>query len=230
MTLDTSIGRLSLRRIRIVALALVVGDLLLIGGQVTICRPLLAQPDAVIYVAEPVVMLLICAVAASWITAALGDAHQIALRESTMIGLSGGLLFIANLALETFLDLPAPANLLSTAPFFFATFVLWGVAAYRVAGLTKSTLLGVLAAIWSAMCTILLTITFGFILAYVALPRLEQNLAGSPEFARSGWRDLHAFAIANQFDAAFSHLLVAVVIAMMVGTLGSLIRASARAG
>jgi hypothetical protein len=229
VTLGASTSSRSLRQIRIVVLALILADLLLIGGQAAMYRPLFGQPGAGIYVLEPVVMLVIYAVAAYRITAALGDAQQPALRESTMIGLVGGLLFITNLGLETFVDLPAPANLVSTAPIFIGTFVLWGFAAYRAARLTRSTALGVTATIWSAMCTILLTITFGFALAYVALPRLEQNLAGSPEFVRSGWRDLHAFAIANQFDAAFSHLLVAIVIAAVVGTLGSSIRPSAGA-
>lgn len=214
-----------LRRLRIVVLAVVLLDLLLIGAQVAVYRPLLSQPNALIYVLEPVALLLIYATAAIWITGASDRARRTALREGTLIGLVGGLLFTINLASETFLDLSAWASLFATAPLFIGTFALWGVAAYRAARLTSSVAPGVLAAIWSAMCTILLTITFGFILAYVALPRLERNLAGSPEFARSGWHDLHAFAIANQFDAAFSHLLVAVIVATVLGTVVSLVRA-----
>ncbi len=218
-----------LRWLRIGVMAVVLLDLLLIGGQIVVYQPLLAQRNALTYVLEPVALLLAYTAATLWITGSANAARRIALREGTLIGLIGGILFIINLASETFLDLATPASLFTTAPFFLGTFALWGVAGYRSGRRTGSVPLGILAAIWSAMCTILLTITFGFILAYIALPRLQQNLANSPEYARSGWHDLHAFAIANQFDAAFSHLLVAVIIAAFLGALGSLIGA-ARSG
>lgn len=76
------------------------------------------------------------------------------------------------------------------------------------------------------MCTIVITLTFGFTLSYVALPRLQHILATSPEYTRSHWTDVHAFAIANKFDSAFSHLLVAVIIAGILGTLGSFMGAA----
>ena len=214
------------RQLRMIVLALILLDLLLMSGQLLLYQPLLAQPNAFIYILEPVIGLLAYAAATFWLTRTADPARRTALREATAIGLIGGVLFVINLAAETFLDLPAPASLFATAPFFLGTFALWSVAGYRVASQTGSVLPGIVAAIWSAMWTILITITFGFILSYVALSRLQQNLASSPEYARSGWSDLHAFAVANQFDAAFSHLLTAVVIAAIVGRAGSLIGTS----
>jgi hypothetical protein len=222
-TRDIASHNQGLLQLRAVVLAVILLNLTLIGGQLLLYRPLLAQPNALTYVLEPVIGLLAYAAVTFWITGPANPARRIALREGTVIGLIGGVLFAINLASETFLDLPAPASLFATAPFFLGTFVLWGVAGYRTARQTSSVPLGCLAAIWSAMCTILLTLTFGFSLSYVALRRLQQILATSPEYARSGWNDLHAFAVANQFDAAFSHLLVAVVIAIIAGTAGSLI-------
>ncbi len=214
------------RQLRMAVVVVILLDLALIGGQVLLYQQLLAQPNAITYVLEPVLGLLAYAVATLWITSPADPARRIALREGTIIGLIGGVLFVINLASETFLDLPAPASLFSTAPFFLGTFALWGIAGYRASRQTNSVLPGIVAAIWSAMCTILITITFGFSLSYVALPRLQQILTNSPEYRRSGWDDLRAFAVANQFDAAFSHLITAVIIATILGTLGSLLGAS----
>lgn len=122
-----------LRRLRIGVMAVILLDLLLIGGQLAVYQPLLAQPGALNYVLEPVVLLLAYAAATLWITGPANAARHVALREGTLIGLIGGMLFIVNLASETFLDLAAPANLFATAPFFLGTFALWGVAGYRSA-------------------------------------------------------------------------------------------------
>jgi len=78
------------------------------------------------------------------------------------------------------------------------------------------------------MIGVLMTVTFGFLLGLAALPRLEYLLAGDADFARSGWQDLHAFALANQFDSGFSHLLGGLVIGAIVGTIGA--AAGSRAG
>jgi hypothetical protein len=215
-----------LQHLRVATLAVILLDLALIGGQVLLYRPLLAQPNALTYMLEPVVMLLVYAGVTLWVTSAAGPQRRLALHEGSVIGLIGGVLFAINLASETFLDLAPPASLFATAPLFLGTFALWGVGGYRAARRTGSVPPGILAAVWSGMCTILITVTFGFILAYTSQPRLQQNLVASPEYTRSGWNDLHAFAIANQFDSAFSHLLVAVIIAAILGTLGSLIGAS----
>jgi hypothetical protein len=209
-------------QIRVVALALIALDLTLIGGDLLLYQPLLAQPNALTYVLEPVITLLAYAAVTLWVTRPDDQTWRMAVRTGTIIGLVGGILFIINLSSETFLDLPAPISIFATAPFFLGTFALWGVAGYLAARQTSSVQLGLLAAIWSAMCTILITITFGFSLGYLALPRLQQNLANSPEYARSGWSDLHAYALANLFDSAFAHLLTAIFIATVLGTLGSL--------
>jgi predicted benzoate:H+ symporter BenE len=214
------------QRLRLLMLAGILLNLALIGGQLLRYPPLLVQPNALTYVAEPVVGLAVYVAVTLGVTNRAGSARRLALRIGSTIGVAGGILFVINLASETFLDLPAPASLFATAPFFLGTFALWGVAGYRSARQTHSVPLGILTAIWSAMCTIVITLTFGFTLSYIALPRLQQILATSPEYARSHWTDLHAFAIANQFDSAFSHLLAAAIIAGILGTLGSLICAA----
>jgi hypothetical protein len=69
------------------------------------------------------------------------------------------------------------------------------------------------------MLCVAILLAFGFALDFVALPRLEHNVDGSPEYLDSGSRDLHAFAIANSLDAGFTHLLAAPIIATVLGGL-----------
>lgn len=100
-------------------------------------------------------------------------------------------------------------------------FVLWTAGAAVVARRTQSLPTGVLAAVVAAIFCVTTTIAFGFALAYLALPTLEQNITSSPEYLASHWSDLHSFAIANTLDAAFQHLTLAPIIATVTGTLGA---------
>lgn len=208
-------------RLRLVILAALALNLLLIGVRVLLYTPLLAQPGAFAYVLEPVVLLVAYGVIVLGVTAGAGDGRRVALRVGTVVGLIAGALWIVNLALETFTDLSGRAGLLATAPFLLGGFALWGAAGFLGAWRTGSIGLGMLAAIWGAMICVLLTVTFGWLLTYAALPRLEQSLITDPDFLRSHWHDLRAFAIANAFDSGFSHLLGALIIGAVVGAAGS---------
>jgi hypothetical protein len=78
-----------------------------------------------------------------------------------------------------------------------------------------------LAAVWSAMICVLLTVAYGWTLPLVALSRLQQELAGDPDFLRSRWTDLHAYVLANSLDSGFSHLLGALIISAALGAIGA---------
>ena len=134
-----------------------------------------------------------------------------------------GALWIVNLTLETFTDLSSTSGLAATAPFLLGAFALWGMASAQSARRTGSLRLGILAALWAALICVLLTISYGLLLAYTSLPRLAQNLITDPDYLASRWGDLRAFAIANQFNAAASHLLIAPIVATLVGLVGSLL-------
>jgi hypothetical protein len=71
------------------------------------------------------------------------------------------------------------------------------------------------------MICVLLTIAYGLALPLLAQSRLQAQLAADPDFLRSRWTDLRAFVLANSFDAAFSHLLGALLISMALGALGA---------
>ncbi len=202
-------------------LALLLLNLGLIAVRVLLYPPLLAQSDSTVYIAEPTVLLLIYAALTLALTWQADPNRQTALRVGTVVGLIAGLLWIVNLTIETFVDLSGPASILGTAPFLLGGFALWGVAGFLTARATGVLVPGITGAVWAAMMTVLLTVTFGFLLGIIALPRLEQFMGSNPDFLRSGWHDISAFAIANQFDSGFSHLLGAPIISLIVGTIGA---------
>ncbi|MGZ3639268.1 MAG: hypothetical protein ACXVCX_15680 [Ktedonobacterales bacterium] len=208
-------------RLRWIVLAALAVDLALIGVRVALYTPLLAQPGSIVYIAEPVALLLAYAALVWWITANATAPRSIALTVGITSGLLSGVLWLVNHTVETFTTLSGSIGILATAPFLLGGFALWGVAAFHAARRADSLFHGVLAAVWSAMICVLITITFGFLLTYTSLPRLEHDLTADPDFLRSHWHDLHAFAIANSFDAAFSHLLGALIVATIVGSLGA---------
>ncbi len=201
-------------------LATVLLDVALVGGLALRYRPFLAQPDAARYLLEPLILLLLYAAFGVWLGTLRDAAHRIALKVGGALGLLTGALWIINLTVETFTDLTGRVGLLATAPFLLGGFALWGVAGAAAAWRAYNVRLGLLAALISATLCVLLTVTYGFLLPYIALPLLERTLAGDPDYLRSGWADLRAFTIANTFDAGFSHLLLAPLIAALVGGLG----------
>ncbi len=198
--------------------ALLLLNCTLIVAQVLLYPPLLAQPGSTLYILEPLVLLIVYAGLMWTFTRRATQDRQAALRVGTLLGLLGGVLWIVNLAAETFLN---GAGVATTAPFLLGGFALWSGAGFVAARRAGSLLLGILAAVWAGMITVLLTVTFGFILGLVALPRLVQLIADNPDFLRSGWPDQQAFALANQFDSGFSHLLGALLISTAVGAIGA---------
>ncbi|GAC1534435.1 MAG: hypothetical protein NVS2B7_02570 [Herpetosiphon sp.] len=202
-----------LRYLLITCLAL---DLLLIAGRVLTYPPLLIQQNALGYVLAPVALLLFYGALAFVMTRNPTPQQRVAHAIGITTGFITGALWLINLALETFAH---SSGILSTAPFLLGAFALWGAAGFWCARRTGSLRCGILAAVCSAMICVLLTTTFGFALTFTALPRLEHSLVADPDFLRSNWSDLRAFAIANTFDAGFSHLLGALLISTVVGSL-----------
>ena len=200
-------------------------NLALVVARTLLYPPLLTQPGGAIFVAEPILPLLAYAALGLWLTGGRGPGARAALRVGGGFGLVVGALWVANIAVESLIALDGGMSSLLTGVFLLGGFALWGGAGFLAARRASSPTEGVRAAVVAAMLTVLIAIAFGLLLTFAALPRLEHGLAGSAEYARSGWHDLRAFAIANSFDSAFSHLLIAPVIATIVGALGALIGA-----
>ncbi len=199
----------------------IVLNLALIGIRVFLYRPLLAMPGGLNFVVEPALLLMVYGLLVMWTTARPDPLRQTILQMGTPLGVIGGVLQIVHMLLENLVDFGA-ANGAATLLSMLATFVLWGVAGYRAARTTPAIGVGVLAGSWSAVVTMLMTVTFGFALLYSSIPRLDY-VATWPEFQRSGWRDVHAFSIANTLDSGFSHLLIGPVAGAIFGGIASII-------
>ncbi len=197
-------------------------DLVLIAVRVFLYRPFLAMPGGLTFVIEPVTMLIVYGVLVLWITTTSGLPRQTATARGTIFGLITGALLVTHMTLENFVDLGPRLNGITTLTFMFSAFMLWGVAGYVVARSTKSIFSGITAAVWSAVVSTLITVTFGFALMYSSVPRPEY-VATWAEFKRSGWTDARAFAIANTLDAGFSHLAIAPIVGIIFGAIGAAI-------
>jgi hypothetical protein len=222
-TQPTSRKGATTRILRFVLLAAILLDLALIGLRALRYPLLFAMHGSLVYVLEPVVLLLVYAAVVVGLTAATARSPGwlTALRTGTLLGLIGGAIEVANITSESALDLPQRVVSITTLSFMLSLFLLWAVAGFLGARRTGSFGLGVLAAVCAAMVTILAAVTFGFLLVNIALPQLAHDEIHDPDFLRSQWSDVVAFAIANTFDAGFAHLLEGPIIAAILGALGS---------
>ncbi len=207
-----------------VRLALLLGimlNLAMIGVRVFFYRPLLVMPGGLKFVIEPALLLIVYALLVVWATSRADPLRQRMLQIGTPLGLLGGMVQIVHMLLENLVNFGA-VNGTVTLSSMLLTFLLWGVAGYRASRTTTSTGLGALTGSWSALVTMLMAVTFGFALLYSSIPRLDY-VATWPEFQRSGWRDVHAFSIANTLDSGFSHLLIGPIVGVLFGGVAGII-------
>ena len=100
-------------------------------------------------------------------------------------------------------------------------FLLWTIAAVLATRHTNTIRSGLLTAVLSAALCMTLSVATGFLVELFLRPPSTASVATWPEFLRSHWTDPRAFAIANTFDSAFSHLLFAPIVAALLGSLAS---------
>lgn len=143
-----------------------------------------------------------------------------AVRVGAVLGALGGCIEIASTAVESLFALPQAIVSVVTLAAMLALFVLFGLAGFMGVWRTGRFWMGIVAAVGCAMCAVLVVLTFGLLISLTSLPQLARDMIGDPDYVRSGWTDPSAFAIANTFDAAFTHLVEAPVIAGALGALG----------
>jgi hypothetical protein len=204
-------------------LAVLGADAALVAAGVIGYPAYLHQRGSVAYLAEPVVLLAVYAVVVLAVTRSASAGRRRILRAAALVGLGLGALETVNISVETFTGLSGAANLATTAPLILGPFLVWSVVAGWAARATRSAGLGLLAAVWCAMVTMVIGVTYGFVLALATPGTLAHNLAGDPDYRRSGWTDVKAFVLANTFDNGFTHLLGGLIVASVVGLIGSLI-------
>jgi hypothetical protein len=204
-------------------LTLLAVDVALVAAGVISYPSFLRQPGSVVYLAEPLLLLPIYAAVALAVVRPVGADRQRVTRVAAVVGVVLGALEVANISVETFTGVSGAANFVTTAPLILGPFVVWAVVAGWAARATGSWRMGLLAAVWTAMVTMVIGVTYGFVLLLAAPNRLGRNLLTDPDFARSGWPDVKAFVPANTFDNGFTHLLGGLLVGSLMGLIGGLV-------
>jgi hypothetical protein len=186
---------------------------------------MLRLPGATALLMEVAGLLLLYGAALFWGT---GLASPKLLLQGTTIGLIAGLVQMIHLVSERFASFSGTWNGAITLAFMLTTFMLWGVSGFIATRSGQATPTGIWLAVWSAVVTMTIVVAAGFSLEFFLSPTPPESMLSWPEFKRSGWTDVQAFAIANTLDSAFSHLLIGPVVAAIVGTVGSLLGSSSR--
>ncbi len=148
-----------------------------------------------------------------------------AVRYGTPFGLTAGLVFAGEIILE-YVALPdvatnARMGLIEFGTVFALFFAAAVVAGYRTGQIRG----GVLAALWSALVASLVWLAALLLMYYAFHGTARQTAVLSSEgtfddFARSGMQELDAFVMQDLLGAAFFHLLLAPIIALILGAAG----------
>ena len=199
-------------------LGVFVGLILVAFATIGLHSPL-TMPGGTTCIFEAVVPLLVYGLIAFW-TPALGLMHRgPTIQIGTGVGILGGVLQIAHLALENF-GHRIGENAAVTLGFMLSGFVVWGVAGYWVTRASRDIKAGVAAGCWSAMVSVLMAVTFGLVLITFSFPPTGYVSTWN-EFRQSGWTDARAFALANSFESVFSHLTAGPVAGAIFGFFGA---------
>lgn len=202
--------------------SVIVLSLVLIGLHVALYSAMLTMPDGWSFVLAPVVLLAVyAAIVLALPTIARVAGSTDALWLGTRAGLVVAVVEMFSISLESLVAMPQTATAIITGLLMLTTFTLWGVTGFLGGYRSRSVWRGALAAVWCSMVTMTLAVTFGYALLIVAWPRLTTFMATDPDFLRSHWSDLHAFAIANTLSNGAVHLLEAPIIALVVGGIGA---------
>ena len=186
--------------------------------------PLIVNEAGVLSLLTPAFLLLLYGVVAIIVTHKPGQARSNALKSGTVFGLLVGLTFIVTISVENFVDMDRQVSTISTLGFMLLIFLIFAYAGWHGTNESSQLSLGIFTSLWSAMIGVVIALLFGFTINFLFTQRLEQNLQASAEYLRSGSHDLETFTFWNTLDSASSHLLEAPIIAVVLGTMGSLIR------
>lgn len=183
--------------------------------------PLLTMPNSYSYMLELAAMLLLYIFIVMWATRPSIIISQS--KKAIFFGAMAGLLEIVHISIENFGHLAPRAETVYTGIFMTGLFFLFGVSGYRIAGDQRNVISGMLGASWSAVICMLLVITYGLSLLFWSFRAIEKHNIGNPDFIRTGWTDMHAFVIADIFEACFKVLFLGPVAGIIFGLLGAII-------
>jgi hypothetical protein len=203
-------------------MALIATDIALSSVAVVRYPALLQQHLAWIYLLEPTAILLVYGIGTIYLANARDDIWISIRRNATLFGLVTGSIELINIVIEN-LAFKFTSGPLVSIGFMLLVFVLWGIAAAWSARSSKSVRAGIFTAIASAGICMLIAVAGGFFVELLVAPPNPAVVSTWAEFKRSGWTDPYAFGLANALDSGSTHLLIAPVVALVFGSVSSLL-------
>ncbi len=183
---------------------------------------LFEQRLAVVYVLELIGILVLYAVLTVYVVRVRGRSWNTILTNATVFGVITGALESINIGFENAAPVAVHGPAVSIG-FMAIVFSLWGIGGARIVSSGNSIRAGMTTAILSAGICMLIAVTIGFIIEFFIAPPDPVAISMWAEYRRSGWTDAHAFGLANTLDSAFTHLIIAPIVAMVFGGVGSLL-------
>lgn len=182
--------------------------------------PFFSEHGARAFVLKPTCALLVYAVAIVFIVRTHSPHWDSILRVATVFGVGTGVLEVINIGIENGIPFAVRGPLLPIG-FMLFVFASWGISGFQIARCLRSIRAGLFAAVLSAGVCMLIAVTVGFMFQFFIAPPEPAYVSTWAEFKRSGWTDAHAFGMANTLDSGFTHLVVAPIVGLFVGSLAS---------
>ena len=205
--------------LRLVLLLVIAGNIGMAVIAMFMYPPLLTMPHSYSYILELGIMFLVYVPIVFWATKPSVAAST--LQIATFWGVIAGLLEMVHISVENFGHLTARAETVSTGIFMGLLFLLFAVSGCRITLRNRNLISGVLCGSWSAVVCMLLVMTYGLSQLFWSFGAIEKHDMGDPDFIRTGWTDMHAFVIADIFEACFKILLVGPMAGIIFGFLGA---------
>lgn len=132
-----------------------------------------------------------------------------------LAGAIGGAIQMVHMSLEAF-GAHVGDRTDVTLGFMGVTLAIWLTAGIRAGVVAHAFKAAVVVAAWSAICSMIVAVTYGVLLAGCGYPDASY-VATWPEYTGSGWSDARAFSIASSFEAVLSHLFDGPVLGVALG-------------
>ena len=212
------VSNVALRQIMLCVIAV---DLIMAIIATFMYRPLLTMPHFYLYILELGIMFPVYIVIL--VLGTRPSADIAILRISTFFGIIAALLEIFHISIENFGHLNARAETVSTGIFMGGLFLLFALSGLKIALKKHSVVSGMLGAGWTSVVCMLIVMTFGLSQLFWSFAAIEAHDIGNPDFIRTGWNDMHAFVIADIFEACFKILIMGPIIGIILGSLSGVI-------
>jgi hypothetical protein len=164
--------------------------------------------------------LLANAAAALWARGRTSDSLQVALEQGSRIGLLLGAFAVVNHVIEIFAAPDAALGAILGVSMWALLFLAFGGVASATYQRSGSLGLAIIASVWCALVSTIMTLLAGYTIALLFMPHMQQILQGV--YAQSGMTDPQAFVIHNTLSSGASHALLTPIIGLVFGCAGGI--------